>query len=78
MWVEGDAIKIIGALKHMVGGEFWVYARGPEHVQRVLFLLDNFAPQDGWKIFVARAESYNCVVLDGLDVPLCFIGVVFM
>ena len=27
-WGEGNAIKIMGALEHMVGGEFWVYARG--------------------------------------------------
>ena len=27
-WGKGDAIKIMGALEHMVGGEFWVYARG--------------------------------------------------
>ena len=41
-------------------------------------LLDDFAPQDGWKIFVARAESCNCVVLEGLDGPLFCIGVVVM
>ena len=27
-WGEGDTIKITRALKHMVGGEFWVYGRG--------------------------------------------------
>ena len=27
-WGEGDAIKIVGFLEHMIGGEFWVYARG--------------------------------------------------
>ena len=25
-WGKGDAIKIMGALDHMVGREFWVYA----------------------------------------------------
>ena len=27
-WGEGDAIKIMGALDHMVGGDFRVYAGG--------------------------------------------------
>ena len=44
----------------------------------VLFLLDDFAPQDRRKIFVARAEPCNCVVLEGLDGPLCCIGAVVM
>ena len=41
-------------------------------------LFYEFAPQDGWKIFVTRAESCNGVVLEGLDGPLCCIGAVIM
>ena len=27
-WGKGDAIKNVGSLEHMVGGEFWVYVQG--------------------------------------------------
>ena len=27
-WGKGDSIEVMGSFKHMVGGEFGVYARG--------------------------------------------------
>ena len=34
--------------------------------------------KDGWKIFVARSESCNGVVFEGLNGLLCCIGAVVM
>jgi len=49
----GGLVEVMGSFKNMICCQFFVYPRSAEHIEGVLCLFDEVAPQDGEEFVLA-------------------------